>query len=86
MIDAVVELCIVVGLVLAVDLFDLGGELDHPLVYHQVLYRLVVVEVLVDVRPRRVERRQYHTLGRHVFHQRVLRRVQRHMLCEWVCS
>lgn len=75
-IDAIVELRIVVGLVLAVDLFDLGGELDHALVNHQILYTVMVVEILVDVRAGRVERREDHTLSRHVLHQRVLGRVQ----------
>ncbi len=75
-IDAVVELGIVVGLVLAVDLFDLGGKLDHPLVNHQILYTVMVVKILIDMRPGRVERRQDHTLSRHILHQRVLRRVK----------
>lgn len=84
MIDAIVELRIIVGLVLPVYLFDLGGELDHSLVNHQILYTVMVVKILVDVRAGRVERRKDNTLSRHVLHQRILRRVQRHVLRERV--
>ena len=44
-VDAVVQLSIVICLVLPVDLFDLGGKFHYSLVYHQVLYTVMVVTI-----------------------------------------
>jgi len=68
-IDAVVQLSIVIRLVLPVDLFDLGGKFHYSLVYHQVLYTVMVVKILINMGASRVEWSQDNTLGRYVFHQ-----------------
>ena len=63
MVDAVVQLSIVICLVLPVDLFDLGGKFHYSLVYHQVLYTVMVVKILINMGASRVEWSQDNTLG-----------------------
>lgn len=75
-VHTVVQLRIIVRLVLPVHLLDLGGEFEYLLVDHEILDRVMPVEVLIDVCPRRVEGRQDNRLRRHILDQAILGRVK----------
>jgi hypothetical protein len=75
-VHTVVQLRIIVRLVLPVHLLDLGGEFEYLLVDHEILDRVMPVEVLIDVCPRRVEGRQDNRLSRHILDQAILCRVK----------
>lgn len=68
MIDPIIQLCIIVLLVLSVNLFDLGVELEHLLVNHQFLNAVPHVVIFVDVRPGRIKGGEDHTFGGHISH------------------
>ena len=76
MVHTVVQLCIIVRLVLSVHLLDLGGEFEYLLVDHEILDRVMTVEIFIDVSPRRVEGCQDNRFRRNIFDQAILGRIK----------
>lgn len=75
-VHTVVQLRIIVCLVLSVHLLDLGGEFEYLLVDHEILDRVMTVEVFIDVRPSRVEGSQDNRFRRDILDQAILGRVE----------